>query len=316
MSMVQAIDSVSVAAEFPRRPFPIRHRLAGHPLMTLPRIVELVRQLPRDQIEYNSGKAEINQDPNAIPTIDLDPEEVVRRIESCGAWMVLKRVEADPSYRKIVEDALLSVARAQGHASLVEAGFEDVRGFLFVSSPNSTTPFHLDSEDNLFVHIQGEKFFHIYDNEDRSIASEETIEHAVAKHRNVPYDPKFDAKGTTYRLLPGDGVFVPYQWPHWVSTADNYAISLAITWKTKEAQRRNDIFVVNSMLRSFGLPQQPPGKNPMLDMMKLAVLRAVSMIVAPLRKSETMRRALRFIALGRQANYFFRAPKNNKPKPV
>jgi len=46
-----------------------------------------------------------------------------------------------------------------------------------------------------------------------------------------------------------------------VRTFDDYSISLAITWKTKEVRRRNDIFIVNSKLRSLGLPQsraRPP----------------------------------------------------------
>ncbi len=128
----------------------------------------------------------------------------------------------------------------------------------------------------------------------------------------MPYDPKFDAKATAYRLLPGEGVFVPYQWPHWVSTADRYAISLAVTWKTKEVQRRNDIFVVNSLLRGFGLPQQPPGKNPLLDRAKLAVWRGGFLAVAPLRRSEAVRRALRFIVFGRRGNYFYRKPAKRK----
>jgi hypothetical protein len=112
-------------------------------------------ELPRDRIEYNSGKVAISQDPDAIPSVDLDPVEVVKSIETSGAWMVLKRVEKSPEYRALLEDTLLSVARARGFNSLLDAGFEQVEGFMFVSSPNSTTPFHLDSEDNFFVHIQG-----------------------------------------------------------------------------------------------------------------------------------------------------------------
>ena len=54
--------------------------------------------------------------------------------------MVLKSVEAVPAYRAVIEQTLLSVARANGHASLKDAGFEDIRGFMFVSSPNATTP--------------------------------------------------------------------------------------------------------------------------------------------------------------------------------
>src|SRR3982075_3074604 len=209
---------------FPLKPFAIRHRLSGHPLLTLPRIAQLASELPRDLIEYNSGKVAISQDPDAIPSVDLDPVEVVRSIETSGAWMVLKRVEKSPEYRRLLEDTLLSVARARGFNSLLDADFEQVEGFLFVSSPNSTTPFHLDSEDNFFVHIHGEKFFTIFDNTDRAIVADEEIERSMTKHRNLRYEESFAARGTEFHLFAGDGCYVPYQWPHWVRTADTGAV--------------------------------------------------------------------------------------------
>ena len=144
---------------------------------------------------------------------------MVKRIETAGAWMVLKRVENSPEYRQLLEDTLLSVARARGFNSLLDAGFEQVEGFLFVSSPNSTTPFHLDSEDNFFVHIHGEKFFTIFDNNDRAIVSDDEIERSMTKHRNLKYDESFAPRGTEFHLFAGDGCYVPYQWPHWVRTA-------------------------------------------------------------------------------------------------
>ena len=311
MPMVQPADPKAFG-EFPNLPFRIKHELVGNPLLTLPEIVKLVRELPRDQIENNSGKAEIGQDPKKVQAVDLSPEEVVKSIETAGAWMVLKRVDAHPAYRNILEQALLSVAKARGHDSLDEAGFEDIQGFLFVSSPNSTTPFHTDAEDNFFVQIHGEKFFHVYDNRDHSIASVEELEASATKHRNIKYDPKFDAKGTAHQLFPGDGVFVPYQWPHWVRTAGSHSISLAITWKTKEVRRRNDLYVFNSFLRSMGLPQPAPNAMPALDALKVAMMRTAHATVSPLRKSEGMRRVLRRLVLGKNANYYYNDNKKNE----
>jgi len=311
MPMVQPADPKAFG-EFPNLPFRIKHELVGNPLLTLPEIVKLVRELPRDQIEYNSGKAEIGQDPKKVQAVDLSPEEVVKSIETAGAWMVLKRVDAHPAYRNILEQALLSVAKGRGHNSLDEAGFEDIQGFLFVSSPNSTTPFHTDAEDNFFVQIHGEKFFHVYDNRDHSIASVEELEASATKHRNIKYDPKFDAKGTAHQLFPGDGVFVPYQWPHWVRTAGSHSISLAITWKTKEVRRRNDLYVFNSFLRSMGLPQPAPNAMPALDALKVAMMRTAHATVSPLRKSEGMRRVLRRLVLGKNANYYYNDNKKNE----
>src|SRR5450631_260857 len=312
MNEVTAIAPVITAGnaalrrDFPLKPFAIRHQLAGHPLLTLPRIAQLAAELPRDLIEYNSGKVAISQDPDAIPSVDLDPVEVVRRIETSGAWMVLKRVETSPEYRRLLEDTLLSVARARGFNSMLDAGFEQVQGFLFVSSPNSTTPFHLDSEDNFFVHIHGEKFFTIFDNSDRSIVPDDEIERSMTKHRNLKYDERFAPRGQQFHLFAGDGCYVPYQWPHWVRTADSHSISMAITWKTREVRRRNDLHFFNSMLRGLGLPQPPPGVQPVRDALKLAFYRTVITAIRPLRASLAMRRVLRRIALGKRANYYLK----------
>src|ERR1700681_508756 len=306
VARVISAGNAALRREFPLRPFAIRHKLAGHPLLTLPRIAQLAAELPRDLIEYNSGKVAISQDPDAIPSVDLDPVEVVRRIETAGAWMVLKRVENSPEYRKLLEDALLSVARARGFNSLLDAGFEQLEGFLFVSSPHSTTPFHLDSEDNFFVHIHGEKFFTIFDNNDRSIVGDDEIERSMTKHRNLKYDERFASRGSEFHLFAGDGCYVPYQWPHWVRTAGSYSISMAITWKTREVRRLNDLHFFNSMLRGIGLPQQPPGRQPARAAIKLAFYRSVVTAIKPLRASLAKRRVLRRIALGKRANYYLK----------
>jgi len=156
------------------------------------------------------------------------------------------------------------------------------------------------------VQIHGEKFFRVYDNRDGAIADDAQVEHSTVKHRNVPYNDSFKPRATEFHMFDGDGCYIPYQWPHWVRTADSYSISLAITWKTKEVRRLNDLHRFNSMLRGIGLPQAAPGAKPALDAAKLAVYRTAAAIVEPLRKSEGMRRIIRRIALGKNANYYLK----------
>ena len=319
MNTTTAVAPVITAAgnalrsDFPLKPFAIRHKLAGHTLLTLARIAQLAAELPRDLIEYNSGTVAISQDPDAIPSVDLDPVEVIKRIETAGAWMVLKRVENAPEYRALLEDTLLSVARARGCNSLLDAGFEQVEGFLFVSSPNSTTPFHLDSEDNFFVHIHGEKLFTIYDNTDRAIVDDAEIERSMTRHRNLKFDERFAPRAIEFQLAAGQGCYVPYQWPHWVRTGEHHSISMAITWKTREVRRNNDLHFFNSWLRGIGLPQQPPGKRPVLDALKLAAYRTATTAIKPLRASMAMRKLLRRIALGKNANYYLKDAQATPP---
>ena len=98
----------------------------------------------------------------------------------------------------------------------------------------------------------------------------------MTKHRNLKYDESFAPRATEFHLFAGDGCYVPYQWPHWVRTAGSFSISMAITWKTREVRRLNDLHFFNSMLRGIGLPQQPPGKQPARDALKLAFYRTVT----------------------------------------
>jgi hypothetical protein len=60
------------------------------------------------------------------------------------------------------------------------------------------------------------------------------------------------------------------------------------------------------MLRSLGFPQVAPGKNPTLDSVKLALYRAGLSVIRPLRSSQSLRRVLRRIALGKNANYYLK----------
>ena len=99
----------------------------------------------------------------------------------------------------------------------------------------------------------------IFDNADRSIVSDDEIERSMTKHRNLKYDESFAPRATEFHLFAGDGCYVPYQWPHWVRTAGSFSISMAITRKTRDVRRLNDLHFFNSMLRGIGLPQQPPG---------------------------------------------------------
>jgi hypothetical protein len=90
-----------------------------------------------------------------------------------------------------------------------------------------------------------------------------------------------------------------------VQTCDSYSISLSITWKSREVRRKNDNFVVNSMLRKIGLPQKAPGAHPALDNAKWLALRAAFAVIDPLRKSEFVRRIVRRVAFGKHANYYY-----------
>jgi hypothetical protein len=304
---------IELAAEgrsaFPHRPFGLRHHLAGHPLFSLERLVEVAGRMPSDGIEYNSGKVGIDQKPEETPLVDLPPTEVVRRIREANAWMVLKRVERFPEYKALLEEVLDGVARDMGHRDAAEAGFTNLEGFVFVSSPNATTPFHSDPEDNFFVQIQGDKFFHVIDNTDGSVVPPEAFEITPSMHRNLTYREEFESRATVFKMKAGDGCFVPYLWPHWVRTGESYSISMAMTWKSPAIRRSNKVLFMNGLLRKWGFPQKPLGTSPALDGLKAAAYTALRAPLEPLRRSERLRNLLRGALFGRNANYYLASRK-------
>ena len=302
MSLID-IDRDSAAA-FPTEPFRIHHHLIGHPLLSLDALAALAGRLDRDRVEFNSGKLKPDQRPDEVPGIDLAPEEVVRQIETCGAWMVLKNVEAVPEYAALIRLALADAGSAIGVGE-ADAGMTDFQGFIFFSSANGVTPFHVDYEENVFVHLHGAKSMHVFDNRDRSLVSEADLETYPGKHRNLSYLENFEDQATVFRFQPGDGLFLPYTWPHWVETGDDWTISMAITWKSPRDIRMNRLYFANALLRKAGWPQPVPGRFPMLDGMKVATVAAAEAVVNPLRKSEGTRRWLRRILFGRRANYYY-----------
>lgn len=292
-------------ANFPDKPLRLQHQLAGHPLLTLPALAKLAGKLEGDRVEFNSGAVSKDQRPEDTPGVDLAPEEIVREIETAGAWLVLKNVESHPDYRGLLEACLVDASRRLGFRSLKEADFGDPQLFIFVASANSTTPFHADYEQNFFIHLDGPKQMCVFDNEDRRFVSQADLETNPGKHRNLRYRDEFENDGELHTFAPGQGLFLPYTWPHWVRTGDAPAISMAVTWKSKTVLRSNKVLFVNAMLRKFGLPQARPGRSPVFDRLKAAAYTVARTLLEPLRKSEASRRFLRGLIFGRKANYYY-----------
>ena len=297
-------DQKQIAENFLKKPFILQHALVGNPLFELAALVELAKSMPRDGIEYNSGKVAVSAKPEDVPKIDMPAEAVIKSIETANAWMVIKRVEKDPSYKAVLDQF---VREANEAAGLKPSDYSDLEGYIFVSSAKATTPFHIDMEENILIQLKGDKFLRTFDNADRKLVDEADMEISPAVHRNRKYAPWYEERGTLHSLKPGDAVHIPYTHPHWVSTGDTYSISMAMTWKTPEVRRLNKIRLMNGTLRRYGLVQKPPGVSPLRDAAKVVAHDVMQAVLTPLRKSERLRVFLRGMIYGKDANYYLKA---------
>ncbi len=267
------LDAATFERSFNRRAFKVRHHLSAHPLLNLPRLLELSRALPEQLVEYNAGNASISQNPDETPRTGLSIEETLRRIEEECSWLVLKNVERDPEYKALLDACLDEI---QPFSDPVAPGMCGREAFIFVSSPGSTTPFHIDPEYNFLLQIQGTKFMTVFDRADRSVISEETLEsYYCGAHRNLEFKPEYEAKGQAFELSPGTGLHVPVTAPHFVRNGDQVSISLSITFQNPENERRRTLYHANAELRKRGLRPVAVGHSRLRDGVKVNAYRAL-----------------------------------------
>ena len=267
------IDSRVFRSRFNKRPFKIEHHLVDHPLFSLPRLVELSQRLPESRVEYNSGNLPITQDPKSTPRNGLSIEETIRRVEECNSWLVLKNVELDPEYRDLLDGCLDAI---DVHTAPLYPGMCQREGFIFISSPGSVTPFHIDPENNFLLQIRGEKQVQLFDPTDRTIVTEEELEaFFTGAHRNLTFRDEFHAKGELFDLLPGEGLHFPVAAPHWVKNGQAVSISFSITFQTDDSRRRQALHRLNSQLRRLGIRPTPFGASPSRDALKYQLVKAI-----------------------------------------
>jgi hypothetical protein len=82
-------------------------------------------------------------------------DETIRRIETAGAWIAIKRAEHDPAYAKLLADCMSDVLEVSGHE--LERNMRYKKVDVFVTSPKRVTTYHIDSESGFLLQIAGSK---------------------------------------------------------------------------------------------------------------------------------------------------------------
>jgi hypothetical protein len=265
------IDGAVFRANFNQKSFLINHHLADHHLFDLARILELATKLPPDCVEYNAGNVTVNQDPTLTPQTGLSVQETIRRIEESNSWMVLKNVEKDEEYRKLLDDCLDEI---EAFSDSLSTGMFKREGFIFITSPGAVTPYHIDNEYNFLLQIRGTKTMNTFDRSDRELVSDQDLEtFYCGAHRNLVFKDEFQLKSVPFELSPGYGVHIPVTTPHWVKNGDSVSISFSITFRTVESERRSIVYQVNSLLRKLGVKPTPFGVSALGDSIKYQLYR-------------------------------------------
>lgn len=251
-----------------KKAFQVTHALAEHPLFAVDALIEVAQEAARrkQDLYLDAGAVSINDKWGNIPVPDLPVAEVIKRIETAGAWIIMKHVESDPRYRAVLDEWAAFVREIAGREAAKLLRNPEM--LVMITSPHRVTPFHFDAEVNFLVQIHGSKDLWVCDPLDRTIITEPEIERYYAVTISAGnYKPHAEERATKFTLTPGSAVHIPTHGAHWVKNHDNVSVSLSLNFEFP-SWLQADVYRMNHYLRRLGLSPRPPGRSVVVDRIK------------------------------------------------
>lgn len=266
-------------------PYEITHTLKDHPLFQLPALVQLAQRVAARRnphmlggdVYFNDGAIAAGNKPRYDRPAD-EPARVtdlVHQIETARAWIILKHVEREDGYRELMEATVCDALELAGNAG--RELFKKIKWFeaiVFITSPKRITEYHIDRECSWILQIRGDKRIHLFDRADKDVVPDEELERFYAvDNRASEYKPQFEERALVYSMVPGTGVHIPVNTPHWLQNGDNVSITLNVNFQFHDSEMSN-LYKANYYLRQAGLQPSQPGTHRIGDRFKALVLTA------------------------------------------
>jgi hypothetical protein len=269
-------DGQDFCSQFNRVPFQFLHNLAEHPLFEIPHLVELANSIAlkhgKEKVSCLSSNVSANQKWSDMSHKE-QVAEAIAHIEESGSLVLIRSAHLEPDFCILMNQILTELEDLTKVPLRKEITWPEA--YIFISSPNSVTPYHIDHESNFLFQICGEKEVHLFDPFDLSILTEQEIEQYFSFNLEAAtYRKENQTKAHVYPLVPGKAVHHPSLAPHWVRNGANISVSLSINFCLRSIDLNARVYQVNHFLRKLGLQPNPPGKSPIKDKVKIMAIGA------------------------------------------
>ena len=237
---------------FDREPFRFTHRLLGHPALSMENLGRMIPALPERQVHYSSGRLKPSDDferAHHDHANGMSIEETIATLRTSNSYIMIREPQDDesfhPLFRELVRDVNGVLGQRRGGVA------HDPKMYLFLSSPNSVTPFHIDRATNFLMQFQGSKEISVFPQWDARVMTAAERESHVSRGPLRPlWRPDTQALGTTFDFRPGDALHIPFVAGHHVRNGpEDVSISLSLFFQTDETQLLTDAMVLNHQLR-------------------------------------------------------------------
>lgn len=251
MSFLASSSLSPFASAYPLSPAMLQHSLMDQPLLSFEALAKAALELPPQYVERRISNA-VNGGEFAMDRLDdADAATVIRSINTSGNWVMLRFVEQLSAYSGLLDRLMDQIGPSISPST--GPGLT-IRGFIFISSPGTLTPFHFDCEYNILFQIAGDKHFATYQPIPPWLPLDRHEAYYSAGNNMLPWNDAYEAEANIHQLRPGDALFIPYASPHWVKAGAEPSISLSITWQSAWSQSVGAAMQINPLLRRCGFP--------------------------------------------------------------
>jgi hypothetical protein len=261
------VSATAFVEDLGSTPFSVRHHVGPHhPLLTREALIARAADWPSRLARHRSGNVPFVMPAVSADRLAADAAEVMRDIDHNSCWLVLWELERSPRYSNLLDECLDPVDMLVGTR---EGGMTDRGLNVLASSPEAVVPAHFDMHHNFLLQIAGTKEVTI-----GSFSDPRVNERAIDRfyddgNNNAPALPDV---ASTFRLGPGDGVYIPPFAFHWVRGGPETSISISCGFRTRATEQASLVHECNSRLRRLGLHPRAPGASDSRDRAKIELL--------------------------------------------
>lgn len=224
------------------------HRLHELDLFSDAGLIETLASHPPDSLGVNTmGEDPTNREQwregHAGPH---DARTLLEAVKHGRLWLNLRRVmDFHPEYNELVNSIYEELEDLSPGLRTFNRSAN-----LLISSPTALVYYHMDCPVNMLWHIRGEKRAWVYPLES-GVLNDQTIESVLSgdKAEEVEYHPDLDYLAEVVELKPGQMVTWPQHTPHRVVNTSGLNISLSTEHMTRQATRKNNVYLANRHFR-------------------------------------------------------------------
>lgn len=272
------------ADKLDREPYKFAHKLMDHPALRLDNLARVLPTLPKEQVMYSKRLLQNGDDFESTfrqRPQDQTIEETIEGIRTSDSYIMVSSPQVDASFAPLHKELIADVESLMRSRGLGKEALTP-KLYLFIASPNSVTPFHIDRYSTFLMQFRGSKTVTVSKPWDERVVSSQDCENYVSyASTKLPWSAEKDAHATAFEFHPGDALHIPFVAGHHVRNgADDVSISMSIIFNTEQsmAWRRALAFnhLARPMLGRVGIRPQPVGQIAWRDATKANVWRSVA----------------------------------------